>query len=161
MRLPIRIAGEDLDRVLAVLDTIAARLDKLIALNERALANSAVPDGTNVTKPDQRRPSPKGPKAPRGIRGRRSARRNTIHGETLGRRLGLHQAIEMVLRDADGPLSAQEIAERLNARQLFVGRVIGKPVSASQVNSRVSHPHYKGQFLRRDRRIALANEQPS
>jgi len=158
VRLPIRVAGEDLDRIIASLDNIAGKLDKLIAVSERAVTTASV-YAARRNRPSQSSPRrPNSRSAPRIIKGRRSVARPTSRGETPPKRLRLHEAIEIVLREAGIPLSAREIAEQLNERNLFVGRTSGRPVSGNQVNSRVSHPHYKRRFNRANRRIGLSEE---
>jgi hypothetical protein len=68
----------------------------------------------------------------------------------------LHEAIEAVLREAQAPLTAAEIAQRIRDRGLFVPPRSGKPLSSNEVNSRIANPHYKQRFRRVDGRVALA-----
>lgn len=50
----------------------------------------------------------------------------------------LHEAIEMVLRDAGTPLTYTEIAKLINRQNLY-SRKDGKPVPASQISARVKN----------------------
>jgi hypothetical protein len=75
-------------------------------------------------------------------------------------RAPLHRVIAAVLEQTGRPLSAVELAEQIETRGLFVGRRRGGSITANQVNSRVSNPHYRDQFQRRDGRIWLAGEFP-
>jgi hypothetical protein len=79
----------------------------------------------------------------------------------VGRGPGLHDAIEAVLREAQAPLTTAEIAQRINDRRLFVPPRSGKPLSSSQVNSRIANPHYRDRFRRVEGRVALADESAS
>src|SRR5207244_6158992 len=60
----------------------------------------------------------------------------------------LHEAIEAVLREAQEPLTAAEIAQRITDRRLFVPPRSCKPLSSSQVNSGIANPPYKQRFSR-------------
>lgn len=52
--------------------------------------------------------------------------------------LKLHEAIELVIKDAGRPLTFTEIAKQINARNLY-SRKDGAPVPASQISARVKN----------------------
>ena len=52
--------------------------------------------------------------------------------------LKLHEAIEMVIKEAGRPLTFTEIAKQINARNLY-SRKDGAPVPASQISARVKN----------------------
>lgn len=52
--------------------------------------------------------------------------------------LKLHEAIEMVIKEADRPLTFTEIARQINARNLY-SRRDGAPVPASQISARIKN----------------------
>jgi transcriptional regulator with XRE-family HTH domain len=68
--------------------------------------------------------------------------------------LGLHEAIEEVLRSEESPLAAAEIARRVTASGWTPPRS-GHELQAQQVSARTSHPQYRQRFTRRDGRIGL------
>lgn len=53
------------------------------------------------------------------------------------KKMKLHEAIEVVLRNADKPLTFTEISKLINAQMLYA-RKDGKPVPASQISARVN-----------------------
>lgn len=69
----------------------------------------------------------------------------------------LHDEIEAVLRDAGHPLPANVIADRIRERGKYTPPRSSKPLSGSNVNSRVANPTYRSRFMRRDDRIWLAS----
>lgn len=66
--------------------------------------------------------------------------------------LTLHAAMEIVLRDYDGGLSAPELARELNKRRLYRPRN-GGPVEPGQIHARAGA--YQGLFARQQGRIIL------
>lgn len=52
--------------------------------------------------------------------------------------LKLHEAIELVIKDASRPLTFTEIAKQINARNLY-SRKDGAPVPASQISARIKN----------------------
>ena len=52
--------------------------------------------------------------------------------------LKLHEAIELVIKDAGRPLTFTEIAKQINARNLY-SRKDGAPVPASQISARIKN----------------------
>lgn len=142
MRLPIRLANDSDAELTDALQALADRLDRLVVLAEEANALLRTASG--------------GQAVPARPAGTGAARRRGRASSRAGRR-SLHQAIEAVLRDAPHPLSAAEIAQRINEAQLFVSPRSRAPLTANQINSRVSNPHYKDRFRRFDGRIVLAS----
>ncbi|MDB9783179.1 winged helix-turn-helix domain-containing protein, partial [Winogradskyella sp.] len=67
----------------------------------------------------------------------------------------LHEAIEMILQDTGKPMTAIHIAELINDKKLY-SRRDGKPVSASQINSRVGN-HVKI-FIKESGKIKLLKD---
>lgn len=161
MRLPFSRPANETDRVPAEVSGLRDRLDRLIALQEEAnrlLASiareqgqrprgAATAGGLSTQRQRKARQAP--------ARARRQPRRAA---STRAPRQGLHTAIANVLRDAQEPLTASQIAQRINDGQLFVSPRSRTPLSSAQVNSRVSNPHYRGLFRRADGRITLATE---
>lgn len=50
----------------------------------------------------------------------------------------LHEAIVVVLKEAGRPLTRKDIADKINARKLYI-RGDGKPLPSNQIGARVSH----------------------
>jgi hypothetical protein len=71
-------------------------------------------------------------------------------------KVALHQEIAAVLAER-GPMRARELAEAIAERGHYQAPRSAKPLDAATVNSRVSNPHYRNLFVRRDGRIALAD----
>jgi hypothetical protein len=57
----------------------------------------------------------------------------------------LHDAMELVLAEIGGPMSARGLADEINRRALYRRRD-GRPVDAAQIHARVSA--YSGMFVR-------------
>jgi hypothetical protein len=87
---------------------------------------------------------------------RRKATNQRSKGGTR-RSPGLHEEIEAVLREAGHPLSANVIADRIRERGKYTPPRSSKPLSGSNVNSRVANPTYRGRFVRRDDGIWLTS----
>ncbi|MCM3504886.1 winged helix-turn-helix domain-containing protein [Curtobacterium sp. ODYSSEY 48 V2] len=64
----------------------------------------------------------------------------------------LHEAMIEVLRDAGAPMTSREIADVLNARQLYRRRD-GRPLAAGQVSARARN--YDRLFIRTTSQIHL------
>jgi len=71
-------------------------------------------------------------------------------------KVALHEEIAAVLAER-GPMRARELAEAIAERGHYQAPRSAKPLDAATVNSRVSNPHYRNLFVRRDGRIALAD----
>lgn len=166
MRFSLSRPKDDDSQVIEALNRVGERLDRLIELAEdtnrllrskpsvgvAAVAGRA-PKGGDGARPlgSARR---RGRVLPRkGAGGSGKGRRGTAR-----RKIGLHEAIEAVLREAGEPLAAADIAQRISDRRLFIPPRSGKPLTASQVNSRVSNRNYKGRFHRESGRITLAGD---
>jgi hypothetical protein len=160
MRLPIRFSNDDTD-FRSSLDAVAQRLDRLIELtNETNELLRSAPTGQPRSGGQPASDAADVQAEPRTARRRAPSRRRQEgrRSRTERRSTGLHIAIETVLRDAQEPLTAAEIAQRVNERGLFVPRS-GESLKASQVNSRIANPHYRGRFRRVDGRVALATRE--
>ena len=166
MRLPIRLSRDSDSQLADALNTVAQRLDRLIELTEQT---NELLRSTRSTDRAAARPAiggagqPAAAPRPRGRRGRQPSdgRQRSPRSGPVGRGPGLHDAIEAVLREAQAPLTTAEIAQRINDRRLFVPPRSGKPLSSSQVNSRIANPHYRDRFRRVEGRVALADESAS
>lgn len=91
---------------------------------------------------------------------RRRAPRRTAAAEADGHpRIPLHEEMTAVLSER-GPMTAAELASAITERGRYVAQRTTKPLDANQVNSRVSHPHYRALFVRQDGKIALAETAP-
>jgi hypothetical protein len=150
MRLPIRLSNDKDRELTEALNTVAERLDRLVALAEQT---NEILRSTSSTQPQRARRQRGRPR--RTQTAAKQPRRGPRSGG-LPRSPRLHEAIEAVLREAQEPLTAAEIAQRISDRQLFVPPRSGKPLSSSQVNARIANPHYKQRFRRVDGRVALA-----
>jgi len=73
-----------------------------------------------------------------------------------GGRVALHDEITAVLAER-GPMRAGELAQAIIERGRYRAPRSAKPLDAAAVNSRVSNPHYRDRFVRREGRIALAD----
>lgn len=89
---------------------------------------------------------------------RRKGSRQQSKGETK-RSPGLHDEIEAVLVEAGHPLPANVIADRIRERGNYTPPRSSKPLSGSNVNSRVANPTYKTRFVRRDDGIWLSTRE--
>ncbi len=70
-------------------------------------------------------------------------------------RVALHDEIAAVIAER-GPLSASEIATTVRERNRYRAPRSDRPIDAATINSRVSNPHYRHRFVRREGRIGLA-----
>lgn len=66
----------------------------------------------------------------------------------------LHEAIEKVLENENRPMTAKEIAEKINKQGLYE-RGDKQPLPASQVSARVSNKTYTSQFKNEEGYIRL------
>jgi hypothetical protein len=58
----------------------------------------------------------------------------------------LHDAIIKALENANKPLTAQEIADSINASGLYDGRADGLPVPVGQITARINGKNYSHRF---------------
>ncbi len=87
---------------------------------------------------------------------RRQAASSPKPKDATKRSPSLHEEIEAVLREAGHPLPANVIADRIHERGHYTPPRSAKPLSGSNVNSRVANPTYRSRFVRRDDGIWLA-----
>jgi hypothetical protein len=71
------------------------------------------------------------------------------------RRVALHDEIAAVIAER-GPLPASEIAALIAERDRYRPPRSSHPIDATTVSARVSNPHYRHRFVRREGRIGLA-----
>lgn len=158
------------------MDAIAERLDRLIAIGERTnqllerLQSSAatqpragerdpaesarVPD--SPTEVATQRPSPwRTQPAGRRQRGKTGSDPPRRSESEAPRRL--HEAIILVLLDADEPLTANDIAGRIRERNLFDPPRSGHELRGGQVSARVGNATYRDRFVRSEGRIWMAD----
>lgn len=57
----------------------------------------------------------------------------------------LHDAIIVVLKEANRPLTCSEIAQKINARNLYE-RGDKKPLKSNQITARINSPSYQHLF---------------
>lgn len=53
--------------------------------------------------------------------------------------LKLHEAIQIVLKEANRPMTSREIADKINKRGLYHRKADSKPVPPSQISARVNN----------------------
>lgn len=136
------------------LDLLTETQRQTNALLERLVAQKAAGTaGQGTQRP--LKASGSGPKRRTAGARRRKATSQQPRGETK-RSPGLHEEIESVLREAGHPLPANVIADRIRERGNYAPPRSSKPLSGSNVNSRVANPTYRSRFVRRDDGIWLA-----
>lgn len=161
VKLPIRRLKFGGNAIVEALNGVSQRLDRLIELTEQT--NELLRSSVVVEQPGRRQPARPGDTERQAVRhASRAPSRRRPQAEGVRspppRGPGLHDAIEEVLREAQGPLTASEIATRITDRGLFIPPRSGKPLTSSQVNSRISNLHYRGRFRRVEGRITLARD---
>ena len=150
-------AGVTRDEARDLLAQIAERLERLLKtaeetnrlLRDQGHANTEtdLADNRAIDTPRRGRRQADTPRRPSMKRAKRTRSR---------RGPGLHEEIAALLSELGRPMSPAELAEQIQARGRFVRPRGSGPVTAAQVSSRVSNPHYRDQFVRRDGRISLA-----
>jgi hypothetical protein len=146
MKLPFRLdpSGESHSALVERLDLLIETQRQTNVLLERLIAREVAGSAGQDTNRGAKASGP-GPK--RGARGRRKATSQRSKG--MRRSPGLHEEIEAVLREAGHPLSANAIADQIRARANYTPPRSSRPLSGSNVNSRVAHPTYRSRFVRR------------
>jgi hypothetical protein len=82
---------------------------------------------------------------------------NQVSAVPSGDRVALHDEMIAVILER-GPLSAGELAVAIIERGRYAAPRSGKALDAKTVSQRVSNPTYRARFVRRDGKIALADE---
>jgi hypothetical protein len=134
------LGGEALASLAARVDELTRRLDQLTA--------AATPAVVEPTATETPAPVKRGPGRPRKAGSRASARKS-------GPKVALHDEIAAVISEL-GPRTAAELAAAIVERGRYQAPRTAKPLDAATVNARVSNPTYRGRFVRRERRIGLA-----
>ena len=125
MKLPIRLSGNDHDELHKALVAVTQRLDRLIELTERTnvllqsvpLTTRSEAKAVDATQTlDDRGLTAASPRGTRRARGRRRAKTSSLRRRRVA---GLHDVIAAVLQDAGEPLTAAQIAQRINDQRLF------------------------------------------
>lgn len=156
MKLPFRLSAIDGDGspLLERLDALIEAQRQTNVLLERLIAHKAsAPAGRETSRAEPSSTSRSGRHPARGRRRKATGERPK---NTPKRSPSLHQEIEAVLREAGHPLTANAIADRIRERGHYTPPRSSKPLSGSNVNSRVGNPTYRGRFVRRDDGIWLA-----
>ncbi|MDQ3690650.1 MAG: hypothetical protein M3406_11585 [Chloroflexota bacterium] len=83
--------------------------------------------------------------------------KNRVSAAPSGERVALHDEMIAVIRER-GPLPAGELAVAIIERGRYAAPRSGKALDAKTVSQRVSNPTYRARFVRRDGRIALADD---
>ena len=155
MKLPIRLSrsAESDSALVERLDMLIETQRQTNALLERLVGQEASRSAGQGT----RRPakaSSSGPKPRTSGARRRKATSQRPKGKTK-RSPALHDEIEAVLQEAGHPLPANVIADRIRERGNYTPPRSLKPLSGSNVNSRVANATYRSRFVRRDDGIWL------
>ncbi len=82
---------------------------------------------------------------------------NQVSATPSGDRVALHDEMIAVIRER-GPLPAGELAVAIIERGRYAAPRSGKALDAKTVSQRVSNPTYRARFVRREGKIALADE---
>ncbi len=82
---------------------------------------------------------------------------NQVSATPSGDRVALHDEMIAVIRKR-GPLPAGELAVAIIERGRYAAPRSGKALDAKTVSQRVSNPTYRARFVRREGKIALADE---
>ncbi|MDQ3345715.1 MAG: hypothetical protein M3473_05390, partial [Chloroflexota bacterium] len=137
----------------SLLNRLEALVARVSALEDTAAARQAEPDpapveaaevdgtgeDTEATEPPVAEPT------------------NQISAVPSGDRVALHDEMIAVILER-GPLSAGELAVAIIERGRYAAPRSGKALDAKTVSQRVSNPTYRARFVRRDGKIALADE---
>ena len=137
---PSSVAPDALAVVVARVDELYRRLDKMVAAPAEAVAETVTPEAEPAPKkrgPGRPRTKPVRPKA--------------------APRVALHDEITAVIAER-GPQTAAELASAIAERGRYRAPRSAKPLDAATVNARVSNPTYRGRFVRREGRIGIAVE---
>jgi hypothetical protein len=155
MKLPIRLnrSAEGDSALVERLDMLIETQRQTNALLERLVAQEASGSAGQGTRRPSKASSSRPKRRTSGAR-RRKATSQRPKGKTKGSP-ALHDEIEAVLREAGHPLPANVIADRIRARGNYTPPRSLKPLSGSNVNSRVTNATYRGRFVRRDDGIWL------
>jgi hypothetical protein len=137
---PASVAPDALAVVVARVDELYRRLDKMSATPAEMVAETAQPEAEPA-------PKKRGPGRPRTKPARPKA----------APRVPLHEEIAAVIAER-GPQTAAELASAIAERGRYQAPRSAKPLDAATVNARVSNPTYRGRFVRREGRIGIAVE---
>jgi hypothetical protein len=139
----------------ARIDALAQRLDEIAGDRGGALDASE----KQVPAPESKRRRGRPPKAAQvasaaasPARTRRATARAT---RSKGPRVALHDEIAAVIAER-GPQTATELAVAIAERGRYHAPRSARPLDGAIVNARVSNPKYRPRFVRRARRIGLA-----
>ena len=147
------LGGEAVASLSARVDELARRLDQLTAVAAPSAASE--PSETEAPARAKRgpgRPRKTGEAAASARRPRTAARPAKSAGRA---KVALHDEIAAVITEL-GPQTAAELASAIVERGRYQAPRTAKPLDAATVNARVSNPTYRSRFVRRDRRIGLA-----
>jgi chemotaxis protein histidine kinase CheA len=156
--------GSDLVAAInARIDALAQRLDEIAgergvrAANASSAAADASEEQLPVPEPKRRRGRP--PKtalvASAAASPARTHRATARATRSKGPRVALHDEIAAVIAER-GPQTATELAAAIAERGRYHAPRSARPLDGAIVNARVSNPKYRPRFVRRARRIGLA-----
>jgi hypothetical protein len=144
---PPAVSAELLAAVNARIDALARRIDELAA--------GPNADATPASEPKRRRGRPPKAAAIGSAAPTRTRRPRTPRASGAGSRVALHDEIAAVIAER-GPQTATELAAAIAERGRYHAPRSARPLDAAIVNARVSNPKYRPRFVRRARRIGLA-----
>jgi hypothetical protein len=138
-----------------LLAAVNARIDALVKrIDELAAAPAADPVPASEPKRRRGRP-PKAVTAGTAAAPTRTRRPRTPRVSGARSRVALHDEIAAVIAER-GPQTATELAAAIAERGRYHAPRSARPLDAAIVNARVSNPKYRPRFVRRARRIGLA-----
>jgi hypothetical protein len=147
------LGGEAVASLSARVDELARRLDQLTAVAAPSAASA--PSETEAPAPAKRGPG-RPRKTDEAAASARKPRTAARKAKSTGRaKVALHDEIAAVITEL-GPQTAAELASAIVERGRYQAPRTAKPLDAATVNARVSNPTYRSRFVRRDRRIGLA-----
>ena len=160
------MSADLLAAVNARIDALTQRVDELTAGRSSAAAAASAADGAGAApgpEPKRRRGRP--PKAAavaavaadagKAAASRRTWRPRAARATGARSRVALHDEIVAVIAER-GPQTASELATAIAERGRYHAPRSARPLDAATVNARVSNPKYRPRFVRRARRIGLA-----
>ncbi|MEJ7802031.1 MAG: hypothetical protein WKH68_01480 [Candidatus Limnocylindria bacterium] len=135
----------------SLLNRLEALVARVSALEDTAAVRQATPE-------PEREPEPVDAAEAAETGGETSAEpTNQVSATPSGDRVALHDEMIAVIRER-GPLPAGELAVAIIERGQYAAPRSGKALDAKTVSQRVSNPTYRARFVRRDGKIALADE---
>jgi len=140
----------------SLLNRLEALVARVSALEDTAAVRQATPEPERVPEPvDAAEAAETGGDAEAAETSAEPT--NQVSATPSGDRVALHDEMIAVIRER-GPLPAGELAVAIIERGRYAAPRSGKALDAKTVSQRVSNPTYRARFVRRDGKIALADE---